>query len=359
MVRASADSDEEQAVTGPRDPTDVLKRSLITGAAIILPLAVTLFLVSFLLQFVDNQLDPFIGFLQDVRGGPDEFSDSFLKFVTVSVILTSTFLLGFVAEFSTRGKRVGDAFDEFMAALPGIGPIYTSFHEMSEMLIDSDTDSFQEVKLVEFPGEGAYTIAFKTTDTPGLVEDAAGHDDMVTLFVPMAPNPVMGGFVLHVSKDRVVDVDLTVEEGITAIVTSGVAISAGDDESQFRGLTESEMRQLGRIGAVDMPADPGDGLPDVRQKGKTEPSDRVAEYEDAVSPQNSGTPHKIAERERDDRADGGPNARTDDPPAERAGRDADEQATTDGSPAEQSGRDESTQQSTDGTPAEEAGREDE
>jgi hypothetical protein len=64
---------------------------------------------------------------------------------------------------------------------------------------------------------------------------------MLTLFLPLAPNPVMGGHLAHIPEDRVYDVDMTVEEGIRTIVTSGVAVSepAGDD-----GLTEERIADL-------------------------------------------------------------------------------------------------------------------
>jgi hypothetical protein len=64
---------------------------------------------------------------------------------------------------------------------------------------------------------------------------------MVTLFMPMAPNPVMGGFVIHVERDRVIDIDLTVEEGVRSIVTSGVAIGSGDSGA---GPLDGELERI-------------------------------------------------------------------------------------------------------------------
>jgi uncharacterized membrane protein len=122
-------------------------------------------------------------------------------------------------------------FHDGVERIPGFGSIYTGFRQMSEVVVQSDVDSFRDVKLVEYPSEGSYTIAFVTADTPGNVEQATGTEDMLTLFMPMAPNPVMGGFVLHVSRDRVVDVDMTVEEGVRSIVTSGVTVSGEGQQS--------------------------------------------------------------------------------------------------------------------------------
>jgi uncharacterized membrane protein len=115
-----------------------------------------------------------------------------------------------------------------MARIPGIGSIYGTLDQVSEMLLESDTDSFQEVVLVEYPSEGSYSVAFKTAEPPAAVSESVDGRDMITVFMPMGPNPVMGGFILHLSPDRVHDVDMTVEEGISSIVSFGVAIDAED-----------------------------------------------------------------------------------------------------------------------------------
>ncbi|WP_346430037.1 DUF502 domain-containing protein [Haloarcula regularis] len=133
------------------------------------------------------------------------------------------FVIGVATEYRSDASDLGLVFEALVARIPGIGSLYRSLDEMSELLLDSDTDSFREVKLVEFPVEGSYSIAFLTAETPDVVTEAAAEDDMVTLFLPLAPNPVMGGYVLHVIEDRVRDIDITVEEGIQSIVSSGVA----------------------------------------------------------------------------------------------------------------------------------------
>jgi len=96
------------------------------------------------------------------------------------------------------------------------------------------------VKLVEYPHEGTYTLGFETTRTPKPIRDAAGDDSMRTLFLPLAPNPVMGGFLAHIPESRIRDVDMTVEEGMRTVVTTGVAV-AGEDTD---GLSREELSRL-------------------------------------------------------------------------------------------------------------------
>ncbi|WP_435193880.1 DUF502 domain-containing protein [Natronomonas sp. EA1] len=309
----------------------VVKRSLVTGGAIMIPFAVTLIVVGVVLNFISNTLDPVIGALQAGPIGPDDVSPLQLKVLTVVVFVLFVFAVGFLAEFRDGTSRFGQAFDNVMAAIPGIGSVYTSFDEMSELLLDSDTDSFQEVKLVEYPSEGAYTVAFKTAETPSVIEEATGGE-MVTLFMPMAPNPVMGGFVIHISKERVVDVDLTVEQGIRSIVTSGVAI--GEDGAQHRGLTESEMRKLGQIERVEQAADPGTETDEVEREIESDPDERIDEYDDAIAPEYSETAQKIAERSAQEGEE------TVVPPAELAGRDDEDREPTGETPDERSREDE-------------------
>lgn len=230
------DSPEELA---EHDLRAVLRTSLIRGVAILVPLAVTLAVLGFVLDFASGMLNPVVDVVRGLPGVETLAGGYLVKVLTAVVLLAVVLVVGFVAEYRSGPGRLGESFDEFMASIPGLGSVYTSFDEMSDLLLDSDTDSFQEVRLVEYPTQGSYVIAFKTAETPGVVTDATG-EDMETLFMPMAPNPVMGGFVVHVPRERIVDVDLTVEEGIRAIVTSGVAIGDGEADD----LGGAEVREL-------------------------------------------------------------------------------------------------------------------
>jgi uncharacterized membrane protein len=148
--------------------------------------------------------------------------------LTAAVLGLLILLVGLTAESRYGGGGLATRVEDLLASVPGVGSIYRSIDEISELLLESDTDSFKEVKLVEYPDEGSYTLAFLTAETPEVVREATGHGEMVTLFMPMAPNPVMGGYVVHVSEDRVYDVNMTVEEGIQSIVSSGVAVNDPD-----------------------------------------------------------------------------------------------------------------------------------
>jgi len=87
-----------------------------------------------------------------------------------------------------------------MEDILGLGSIYSGVERMSDVL------------------------AFLTAEPPTVITDVAQSGDMVTVFVSMAPNPVMSGHLLYLPDERVYGVDLSVEEGTEAIMTTGIAI---------------------------------------------------------------------------------------------------------------------------------------
>lgn len=204
---------------------------MLTGIGLPVPLIVTVIVVLFFANFLGNFLTPVARLFRDALGLGTSYDVLILEALTIVTMLGFVLLTGLVAE-ATSGRRTERTFDAAMARIPALGSVYTSVNEMSDILLSTDSESFQEVSLVEYPTEGSYTVAFLTADTPDHIADAVGSTEMVTLFMPMAPNPVMGGYVVHVSVDRVYEVDMTVEEGLRSIVTSVVTVGEnGSDEA--------------------------------------------------------------------------------------------------------------------------------
>ncbi|MBX0347735.1 MULTISPECIES: DUF502 domain-containing protein [Haloarcula] len=270
------------------------RRAVVTGFALTIPLLVTLLVMGVIVNALSNVLDPIVAFTFEMTGSqirPSETSPLLLKVFALVVLVVGVFCIGFVAERRSGNGRIESAFDATMKRIPGVGSLYTSFDEMSDMLLDSDTQSFKEVVLVEYPTAGSFTIAFVTASTPQSIEDATDNGEMVTLFMPMAPNPVMGGYVIHVEVDRVYDVDMTVEEGIRSIVTSGVAIGEGTVSTP--------------IGAGDTTASAGHPAqaqyqPDGAMREpmpQTDVQDREAAYSETMDPEHAETPEAMARRQ--------------------------------------------------------------
>jgi uncharacterized membrane protein len=230
---------------------DKLREALLTGVAVVVPILVTLYVLSVAVGVMTDLLEP-LQLLLDELGLQPNASDFIVDVVGAVVILALTVLVGLAASFQS-GEQVLEYLDQALERIPGVGAVYKSFRQMSDVMLESDADNFQSVKLVEFPHQNAYTLGFSTVDTPDPIARAAGHEEMQTLFLPLAPNPVMGGHLTHIPKDRVEDVDMTVEEGMRAIVTMGVAISGADGDTD--GLSQQRLEQLGGQDMVETDAE--------------------------------------------------------------------------------------------------------
>ena len=216
------------ADTGPSfrevRPKKRFRSAFYRGLGISLPILITLIVFFFVLDFLTGLLDPAVVLIQETVGYTERLPDTVIALIALAILLVLILLVGFVAE-SRYGGGIQGSLETAVTELPGIGAIYTSVDEMSEMLIDSDTESYREVKLIEFPFQGTYALAFLTAGSTGVVGETVGEEHMLTVFLPMAPNP-MGGFLMHVPEDRVYDIDLTVEEGVQTVLSTGVWLEA-------------------------------------------------------------------------------------------------------------------------------------
>ena len=204
-----------------------LKRYFVTGAVFIVPALVTIGIVAFVLQFLSGYVAPVSSRLQALIGVGVIAAD----LLTVALLLVVVVLIGAALETVPQAPAAAEMFHRAVEGVPGVGQVYGGFREMSETVANGE-ESFRDVKLVEYPIEGSFTMAFVTADAPAHLEQSVGHTDsgMMSLFLPMGPNPVMGGFVIYVARDRVHDIDISVEEGLQAIITSGVTISEDDED---------------------------------------------------------------------------------------------------------------------------------
>ncbi|WP_224268768.1 DUF502 domain-containing protein [Haloprofundus salinisoli] len=236
---------------------DRLTDAVVSGVAVVIPLVITLFVFMVALDAISQYLDilsdylvqlPWISEVPTARYVNRELA---IELLTPVVLAGIILFVGFVVEGSKYGERAVDYFDAVLGAVPGVGAVYESFRQMSDVVLESDVRNFRDVKLVEFPADGVYTLGFVTTETPPRLTDATDHDEMLTMFLPLAPNPVVGGHLVHLPTSKVHDVEMTVEEGIRAIVTSGVAIGPASEGDV--GLSESQLRSLSAIEASAEP----------------------------------------------------------------------------------------------------------
>ncbi|MEK7291052.1 MAG: DUF502 domain-containing protein [Planctomycetota bacterium] len=196
---------------------DVRKR-MITGLILILPVYVTFFVVKFLFGFVGGTLSPVIKKALQLLGfalpktSLDEFIITFLGLILTFI---SLYFIGiFAANFV--GKSIIKYFENLLTKTPIIRNIYSSVKQILHAISLPGKQAFKRVVLVDFPREGVKSVGFVTGSTKH-----NNGKEFINVFVPTIPNPTTG-FLIFVSEDSITDTNLTVEEAFKLLFSGGV-----------------------------------------------------------------------------------------------------------------------------------------
>ncbi len=194
----------------------LLRRSFVTGLVLVLPLAVTCWILITGFKLLVGLTSPAVtaGFEHFGLEAPPGFTQAVSLLATVLVLM----LLG-LAGRSYLGRQFGAAVESLLLRVPLAKVIYGSTKQLLESF--QRQKGFQRVVLVEFPRPGCWTVGFLTSRSRGF---SGGPPDEahVNVFVPTTPNPTSGYLIIVPERD-VKLLDMNVEEGITFVMSGGVA----------------------------------------------------------------------------------------------------------------------------------------
>jgi len=208
-----------------------MKRYFITGLIILLPLALTLAIVIFL---VDLLTDPFMGFVQGIFDRYQLFQNGFLflssgqvkQSVSQILILVGLFfltvLLGVLARWFFFHYLI-QIWDFVLHRIPFIRTIYKTSQDVIHTIFKTDAQSFKRVVLVPFPNANTRGIGLVTRDNLPAVEKDS-KEKLVAVFVPTTPNPTSGFLMMYNPKDLIY-LDMKVEDAFKYIISCGVILT--------------------------------------------------------------------------------------------------------------------------------------
>jgi uncharacterized membrane protein len=191
-----------------------LKRYLITGLLIWVPLVITVWVLSILVGTLDQTL-----LLLPGRWQPRTWLGFNIPglgaLLTVAVVLL-TGMLG----ANIIGQRLVRLWEAMLSRIPVVKSLYSSVKQVSDTLLSSSGQAFRKALLVQYPHEGSWTIAFLTGQPGG---DVANHltGEYVSVYIPTTPNPT-SGFFLMMRKADVIELDMNVDEALKYIISMGV-----------------------------------------------------------------------------------------------------------------------------------------
>ena len=146
----------------------------------------------------------------------------------VLVVLALVLLTG-VAVSNVVGHWVSTRWNELLHKIPIVKSIYSSVKQVSDTLFSSSGNAFREAVLVQYPRQGAWTVAFVTGKPSGEVAEHFDQD-MVSLYVPTTPNPT-SGFFLMVPRSELKPLGMSVDQALKYIISMGVVAPTGETEA--------------------------------------------------------------------------------------------------------------------------------
>ena len=199
-----------------------LRNYFLTGVAIILPLAITIIIIRFLAIKVNSYvLNPLVK-LFNLNPYLSQLSLYIAKTLVFLIVILLISAVGWAANIIFLRKLFGFG-ERLFVKVPMIGKIYSVTKEIgSAFLGQGEKTFFKKVLLIEYPRRGIYSIGFSTGEDRAKLKDAAGKE-LVSVFVPTTPNPTSGVFLL-VPTNEIRPLDMTVEQGLKIVVSSGAIV---------------------------------------------------------------------------------------------------------------------------------------
>jgi uncharacterized membrane protein len=191
-----------------------VKKYLITGLLIWIPLVITLWVLKLIVDALDQSL-----LLLPESFRTEHWLGVHIPGMGAILTVAIVFLTGVFAR-NFFGAQLVELWHEVLHRIPVVNSIYSSVKQISDTLFSSSGQAFRKALLVQWPREGMWTIAFMT-GAPGGEVLSHVPEDCVSVYVPTTPNPTGGYFVIVPRKD-VIELDMTVDQALKYIISMGV-----------------------------------------------------------------------------------------------------------------------------------------
>ncbi|MDI1269195.1 MAG: DUF502 domain-containing protein [Polaromonas sp.] len=193
-----------------------IRRWLLAGLLVLVPLAVTVWLLNWIIGTLDQTLQILPG-----DWHPDKLLGFHIPGFGVLLALAIVLSIGALAT-NFLGKKLVSWWDALLSRIPIVRSIYSSVKQVSDTLFSENGNAFRKALLVQWPREGVWTIAFQTGMPGG---DVANHlqGDYLSVYVPTTPNPT-GGYFIMLPKADCIELKMSVDEALTYVISMGVVV---------------------------------------------------------------------------------------------------------------------------------------
>lgn len=201
-----------------------LRRYLVAGLLVWIPLGITILLIGFAVRQMDKTLallprpyQPSILLMNWIgHDQPVHIPGLGVLFILLVVLLTGILVANFI------GRAFVGGWESLMHRVPVVRSIYSAAKNFAEIVFSDSGNAFKNVLLIQYPRRGIYSLAFQTSSYLGEIQGRIG-EDLVGCFVPTTPNPT-SGFIILVPKKDVIELSMDVDEALKMIISLGVVV---------------------------------------------------------------------------------------------------------------------------------------
>jgi len=195
-----------------------LRKYLIAGLLVWLPLAATIVIVKFVIDLLDKTI-----LLIPPEFRPEAVFGFAIPGFGILVSIAVLLVTGMLAA-NLFGRRLVALWEAILGRIPLVRTIYSSVKQVTETLLATKSTAFRKVVLVEFPRKGTWSVGFLTNREVITAAASTSGRDLVSVFVPTTPNPTTG-FIMMLPAEEVTELPISVEDGFKYIISMGVVVN--------------------------------------------------------------------------------------------------------------------------------------
>lgn len=203
-----------------------MKKYFITGLLVLVPLFITIWVLTTLIHTMDQSL-----LLLPTSWRPKSLVGFEVPGIGALLTLGIIFVTGLVAT-NIFGQQLIVLWESFLSRVPFVKTIYSSVKQVSDTLFSDSGNAFRKAVLVQYPRQGSWTIAFVTGAPGGDVVNHL-HGDYISIYVPTTPNPT-SGFFLMMPRADVIELEMSVDEALKYIISMGTVVPKDHHTQQLR-----------------------------------------------------------------------------------------------------------------------------
>ena len=193
-----------------------LRNYFLTGLIVAGPLAITIYITWWFINLVDGWMRPLV----PAAYRPETYLPFSIPGFGLVLAFIGLTLLGFLTA-NLVGKSLLKFGEVMLDRMPVVRGLYKGVKQIFETVFKQDGQSFRQVGLIEWPGEGLWSLCFITEPAQGALAEALPPSDHVCVFVPCTPNPTTG-YLVVMERSRVKEVELSTDDAFKLLMSMGI-----------------------------------------------------------------------------------------------------------------------------------------